>query len=146
MAIRFGFPRRMPWVTANGRSYKDVHFAYVEGAVDVGDMGVFNPKTHQVTWMKGGTATCHGYPMGEQGKVDLLMEYLEAEDDQKRDELRPRIYDALGHIQRPDTRPIEDPAERPEISPAKQGASTHVPPAQRRRPGSCPSPSRSPTC
>lgn len=37
MAIRFGFPRRMPWVTANGRSYKDVRFAYVEGAVDVGD-------------------------------------------------------------------------------------------------------------
>lgn len=98
MAIRFGFPRRMPWVTANGRSYKDVRFAYVEGAVDVGDMGVFSPKTHQVTWMKGGTATCHGYPVGEQGKVNLLMQYLEAEDDRTRDRLRADIYDALTYI------------------------------------------------
>lgn len=98
MAIQFGFPRRMPWVTANGRSYKDVRFAYVEGAVDVGDMGVFNPKAHQVTWMKDGTATCHGYPAGEQGKVNLLMKYLEAEDDQTRDRLRPEIYDALTYI------------------------------------------------
>ncbi|MEO0820162.1 MAG: hypothetical protein AAF074_07010, partial [Pseudomonadota bacterium] len=31
-----------------------------------------------------------------------------------------------GHNQRPDTRPIEDPAERPKIMLAKQGASTHV--------------------
>jgi type II secretory pathway component GspD/PulD (secretin) len=30
-----------------------------------------------------------------------------------------------GHAQRPDTRPIEDPAEKPKISLAKQGASTH---------------------
>ena len=32
-----------------------------------------------------------------------------------------------GHIQRPDTRPIEDPAERSKIMLAKQGASTHAP-------------------
>ena len=31
-----------------------------------------------------------------------------------------------GHAQRPDTRPIEDPAETPTIMLAKQGASTHV--------------------
>jgi transposase len=31
-----------------------------------------------------------------------------------------------GHAQRPDTRPIEDPAEKPKISLAKQGASTHA--------------------
>ena len=31
-----------------------------------------------------------------------------------------------GHAQRPDTRPIEDPAERPKIMLAKKGASTHV--------------------
>ncbi|ARC39090.1 hypothetical protein A6J80_22650 (plasmid) [Paracoccus yeei] len=98
MAIQFGFPRRMPWVTANGRSYKDVRFTFVEGAVDVGDMGVFNPKTGQVTWMKGGTATCCGYPDGEQGKVNLLMQYLEAEDDRTRDRLRADIYDALTYI------------------------------------------------
>jgi hypothetical protein len=32
-----------------------------------------------------------------------------------------------GHAQRPDTRPIEDPADKPKILLAKQGASTHVP-------------------
>ena len=32
-----------------------------------------------------------------------------------------------GHIKRPDTRPIEDPAEPPKITLAKQGASTHAP-------------------
>jgi hypothetical protein len=31
-----------------------------------------------------------------------------------------------GHAQRPDTRPIEDLAERPKITLAKQGASTHA--------------------
>lgn len=31
-----------------------------------------------------------------------------------------------GHAQRPDTRPIEDPAERSKIMLAKQGESTHV--------------------
>ncbi|RBI66810.1 hypothetical protein DQW77_17895, partial [Roseovarius sp. TE539] len=30
-----------------------------------------------------------------------------------------------GHDQRPDTRPIEDPAEKSQITLAKQGASTH---------------------
>ena len=33
-----------------------------------------------------------------------------------------------GHAQRPDTRPIEDPAEKPKITLAKKGASTHAPP------------------
>jgi hypothetical protein len=32
-----------------------------------------------------------------------------------------------GHIMRPDTRPIEDPAETSKIMLAKQGASTHAP-------------------
>ncbi|WP_210248139.1 hypothetical protein, partial [Methylobacterium symbioticum] len=32
-----------------------------------------------------------------------------------------------GHIVRPDTRPIEDPAEISKIMLAKQGASTHAP-------------------
>lgn len=32
-----------------------------------------------------------------------------------------------GHVQRPDTRPIEDPAEITKIMLAKQGASTHDP-------------------
>ncbi len=32
-----------------------------------------------------------------------------------------------GHAQRPDTRPIEDPADDPKILLAKQGASTHAP-------------------
>ncbi|WP_210248117.1 hypothetical protein, partial [Methylobacterium symbioticum] len=36
-----------------------------------------------------------------------------------------------GHIVRPDTRPIEDPAEISKIMLAKQGASTHVRPAIR---------------
>lgn len=31
-----------------------------------------------------------------------------------------------GHVQRLDTRSIEDPAERPKMTRAKQGASTHV--------------------
>ena len=37
-----------------------------------------------------------------------------------------------GHIKRPDTRPIEDPAEPPKITLAKQGAPTHVPDRQSR--------------
>ena len=32
-----------------------------------------------------------------------------------------------GHAQRPDTRPIEDPADKSKIMLAKQGASTHAP-------------------
>ena len=32
-----------------------------------------------------------------------------------------------GHAQRPDTRPIEDPADKPKITLAKPGASTHAP-------------------
>ena len=32
-----------------------------------------------------------------------------------------------GHAQRPNTRPIEDPADKSKIPLAKQGASTHAP-------------------